>query len=226
MLVVVGCASEAQREELPIEDDFAGDCNWSEDNDEDVSLGCENGQYRVLFKSTERTAKHIITRRLENPIDSGAVEAEVTLSALPAGADDFAFSGLGCVASPPDDPIRGYVFFVGSGGSEERGFAIVKVDETDESLSQESFLEYLADERSDAVAGMGAKNHIRGECRATEQGVELAMFLDGKQVGTASDSNGFHPFDGFAFLVLASKAGTDVRYDNFRGEEIGKGDSE
>lgn len=226
MLVVVGCASEAEREELPLEDDFSGDCSWSEENDEDVSLGCEDDQYRVLFKSTERP-RHIITRRIGDPIDSGAVEADVTLNALPgAGADDFALSGLGCVASPPDDPTRAYAFSVLSTGSEEHAFAIIKVDETDESLRQDRFQEILVLEPSDAVAGVGAKSHIRGECRATGQGVELAMSLDGKQVGTASDPNGFHPFDGFAFLVAASKAGTDIRYDNFRGDEVGTRDSE
>jgi len=227
VLAVIGCGGEGQKAELPIEDDFSGDCQWSQDKDEDVSLGCEDGQYRVLFKSTERTGKHRIGLYLDESVDSEAIEADVTLRALPgAGADDSAFYGLACMVSPRAAPSRGYVFFVGSIGSGERGFAIVKIDETDESLRREGFYQYLADEQSDAVAGTGETNHLRGECRSTEQGVELAMYLNGKQVGRASDPNGFHPFDGFALLVQASGAGTDVRYDNFKVEEVVKGDSE
>jgi hypothetical protein len=225
VVLLVGCASKVQREQLPIKDDFSGECNWSEDNDEDVFLGCEDGEYRVLVKSTERTAKHIVFRRLEEAIDSAAVESDATLHAFPAGADRFEFEGLGCVASPPDAPTRGYLFVVGLAGLEERGFAIVRIDETDESLREQGFFRNLVDEQSDLVAGIGEKNHIRGECRATEKGVELAMYLDGKQVGRATDPNGFRPLEGFAFFVFTSKAGTDVRYDNFSAEEIAEGDS-
>lgn len=136
------------------------------------------------------------------------------------------FSSLGCLISAFGEPFRGYIFVIGTDGTGERGLAIVKVDETDESLRQEGYFEFLTDEQSEAVAGVGGQNHLRGECRTTGEGVELTMFLDGKQVGSASDPNGFHPFDGFAFLVVATKAGTDVRYDNFIAEEVGTGDSE
>jgi hypothetical protein len=224
--LLVGCASKVHREQLPIEDDFSGDCKWSEDDDEDVSLGCEDGEYRVLFKSTERTAKHVIFRRLEEPIDSAAVETDATLRAFPGtGADRFEFEGVGCVASPPGHPTRGYLFVVGLAGPEERGFAIVRIDETDQSLREQGYFRNLVDQQSEAVAGIGAQNHIRGECRATKQGVELAMYLNGEQVGTATDPDGFRPFEGFAFFVFASKAGTDVRYDNFSAEEIAEGES-
>jgi hypothetical protein len=179
----------------------------------------------VLFKSTERTAKHIVTHRLEDAVDSVAVEADVTLRALP-GADAGAFSALVCVASPPEEPVRGYAFFVWANEAGGRGFAIVEVDETDESLRQVGFLRYLVDEGSDAAAGVGGTNHVRGECRTTGQEVELAMFLNGSQVGTATDRNGLHPFDGLAFLVLSQNAGTEVRYDNFSAEDLGEVDSD
>lgn len=65
----------------------------------------------------------------------------------------------------------------------------------------------------------------RGECRAKEQRVELAMFLDGNELKTVSDPNRPRPFEAFALIAFASEAGTDVRYDNFVAEEIGQDDS-
>jgi hypothetical protein len=221
-LALCGCADDVERDALPIEDDFSGACAWVVDEDEDVSLGCKDDQYRVLFKSTERTAKHIVTERLDDPVDSVAVEADVTVQALSGGgSDDFALSGLVCVVSAPAEPSRGYAFFLGADGSGDRGLAIVKVDEADESLEEDGYFEYLLDERSEEVGEVGAATHVRGECRTTDQGVELAMFLNGEQVGTANDPDGLHPFDGLAFLVISPKAGTDVRYDNFAADALG-----
>jgi len=131
-----------------------------------------------------------------------------------------AFSGVGCIASGANERGRGYVFFVAAIG-EVTGYALVRLDETDKSLREDEYFKYLADAASDVVADPGESNHIRGECRATEDGVNLAMFVTGKQVATASDPNGFHPFDGLAFEVLAPESQTDIRYDNFRAENIG-----
>ena len=178
----------------------------------------------VLIKSTEHTAEaeRIITHALEPPVDSVAVEADITLRALSgANADDSVFSGLACMGSPSSN---GYAFFVGADGTGVRRFAIVKVDETNPSLSQ--VVDYFVDERSDAVAGVGATNHVRGECRTNGQEVELTMFLNGNQVGTASDPDGRHPFNGLSFLVLSPNPGTDVRYDNFSAENLAEGDSD
>jgi len=210
--------------ELPIEEDFDGEyCSWPQVDYDYLTVGCEDDQYMVLFKS-EQTAKHILTHSLEPPVDSVAVEADITLRALSgANADGSVLSGLACWVSRLGN---GYAFFVGADGTGVRRFAIVKYDEADPSLGEAAFFHYFVDERSDAVAGVGATNHVRGECRTNGQVVELTMFLDGNQVGTASDPDGRHPFNGLSFLVLSPNPGTDVRYDNFSAENLAEGDSD
>jgi hypothetical protein len=71
------------------------------------------------------------------------------------------------------------------------------------------------------VPAVGAKAHIRGDCRTTATGGELQMFVNGMLVGTATDSARFGPFEAFGFVALSTKSGTDIRYDNFSAKELG-----
>lgn len=225
-LLAVGCASRVGRSSLPIQDDFADDCKgWSHDEDENVFLGCKDGEYRVLFKSTEQQGKHFIPLRSEEDVGSASVEADATLRAFPGASDNgVEFHGVGCWVSPPNEPAQGYVFFVNPGN---QAFAIVKMDETNESLAKQGYFTFLVEEDSEAVAGLGETNHIRGECRTTEDDrIALTMYLDGQQVGAASEVHGFSGFEAFGFMVFSTKAGTDLRYDNFRAARLGKADSE
>ena len=207
-------------------DDFAGDCeSWSHHEDENVSVGCKDGEYRVLFKSTKQQSKHLIYRRSEEDVSSVTVEAEATLRAFPnASANDLEFHGVACFISPPNAPAQGYAFFV---DPKRRALAIMKLDETDKSLAKQGFFIFLAEKRSEAVGGVGEKNRIRGECRATEDDrIALKMYLEGQQVAAASDAHGFSGFQSFGFFVFSTKAGTDLRYDNFRAARLGTADSE
>ena len=74
----------------------------------------------------------------------------------------------------------------------------------------------------EAVAEVGKTNRLRGECRATDDGVELAMYIDGQQVGTATDPEGFRDFGAFGFVVISTRVGTDIRFDNFEADELGE----
>jgi len=212
-VLIAGCTGEVQRDELPIADNVSGDCQWSEDNDEDVSLACEDGQYRILVKSVKKTAKHIIPRRLSEPVESASVEVDTTLARLP-GKGSAAFSGVGCIVSGANKPTRGYIFFVGN-TPDGAGYAMARIDETDKSLRDDAYFKFFDDATSDVVGGVGETNHIRGECEGASYGVNLAMFVNGKQVATAIDPGGFHPFDGFAFQLLVPEQGTDISYDNY-----------
>jgi hypothetical protein len=217
-LSVVACASSVPRDDLPIEDDFSGDCKWSEDESEAISLGCENGEYRLLFKNTQREDHHYIPRRSETAVDSVSMETDATLRTFGGGRDDFEFHGIGCWASKPDKPARGFVFVLEPA---VHGFAIVENDETNQSLKKSDYFRALVDKASAAVPAVGAKAHLRADCRATATGVELKMFVNGTQLGTATDSNRFGPFEAFGFLALSTKTGTDIRYDNFSAKELG-----
>jgi hypothetical protein len=222
VLLFAGCAGEAQREELPIQNDMSGDCGWPEATDQDLSLSCEDGHYRVFLGSVERTSKHIVEKHFKSPVESVAVEVDSILRRLPNAGGVLA--GVGCVASGPEEPIQGYVFFLGAEG-ERSGFAIVKVDETDDTLEQQGFLEVLTEGTSDAVEGVLGNNHVRGECRVTDSGVDLLVLLDGDQLARATDQDGFAPYDGAGLLVQATSAGTEIWFDNFRAEEIGRTES-
>ena len=215
-LLTVGCEGEVRRSGLPIQDDFSGDCDWSDDEDENVSLGCTGGEYRVLFKSTEKMIEHLIPRRSEEAVNAVSVEADATLRAFPdASENDYEFHGVGCWVSPARAPGQGYLFLV---NPEKEALAIIKMDET--APAEQGFLKVLLDEESEAVPSIGEKIRVRGECRATEDRVNLTMFLEGEQVGSATDAPGFRGFAAFGFLVLATQPGTDIRYDNFTAEEL------
>jgi len=222
LVVLLGaCADEVARGDLPISDDFSGDCDgWSEDNDEHIALGCEDGAYRAVFKRTDERPHHMIPRRTEEPSRSVSVEADATLQPFTgATGESFEAHGVGCWSSPADELAQGYLFLV---SPSEQAFAIIRHDETDERLRNQFYFRALIDEESDAVAAVGETNRLRGECRASDDGVELTMYLDGQQVGTATDPDGFRAFEAFGFVVISTKAGTEIGFDNFEADELGE----
>lgn len=218
-LALVGaCGGEVARSDLPITDDFSGSCRWSEDNDEHISLDCQEGTYRALFKRTDERVHHVVPRRIAQSVASATVEADVTLRAFPGGSsEDFQAHGVTCLASPEGAPIQGYSFLV---APSVRGIAIVKHDETDASLEEQFYLRALVDEQSGAVPSVGETTRIRGDCRADGEGVELTMYLDGKEVARAHDPSGFAQFEGLGFVVMSTRVGTEIRFDDFKADAL------
>lgn len=218
--VLCACASEPERRALPISDDFSGECDWVEDDDEHISLGCDDGGYRALFKRTDERLHHVIFKRIEDPSHFVSVEADATLRVFPQGSSvDFQAHGVGCFASPAGERAQGYLFLVAPG---VRSVALVRIDEEDESLREQFYFRALVDEESEHVAAVGGTNRIRGKCQAADDGVEVTMYVDGKVVGQVRDPKGFRPFEAFGLIVISSKGGTDVLFDNFKAEEIGE----
>ncbi len=143
----------------------------------------------------------------------GGCAEEVVRSSLPI-SDDFSGecawsqdAGGGSVSGLPVP-----------GGAEYRCLAIVRNDETDEQVQKRLSFQALIDQRRSLLPGR--TNRIRGECRRTEDGVELTMYLDGRGVGTARDRNGFGSFEAFGFVVISSEPGTDVRFDDFEADPL------
>jgi hypothetical protein len=219
MALPTGCSTkEVGRSDLPIESDFSDCEGWSDDDDENILLGCTDEQYKVLFKSTATEISHVIPRRSEEPVDSVGVEADVTIATLPGTpAKQFVAVGLGCWISAPDEPLQGYEFLVSPGS---HGYAIAKLDETNAAFKKQFYLQILVEGESPAVAGVGDPNHLRGECRGSANAVELRMSLDGEEIDHASDAAGFQAYEAFGFVCYSTEAGTDIRYDNFVAEEI------
>jgi hypothetical protein len=207
-LAALGCTVEGVpvTDELPIRDNFSGECEWAEGEDDDVSYGCRDGEYRILFDGSEGNDNQFFSRQLEEAVSAVAVEADVVVRAFPESqqGDAFEYHGIGCWASSEAD--QGYLFLIDPSTSE---FGIAKQDG-----GNLSFLVV----RSDGVAGIGETNRIRGKCQRTEGGVDLTMFVNGEQVWAEVDPHGFQPFKEVGFLVRSTKSGTDLRYDNFTAD--------
>jgi hypothetical protein len=211
------------RSDLPISDDFSGSCDgWSDDNDQHITLGCEEGTYNALFKRTDERIHHFVPRRIEEPAAFVSVESDATLHALPGAADEaFEAHGVGCWSSGFGAPTQGYSFLVSPSAG---AIAIVRHDETDESLREQFYFRALLDEESEAVAPIGETNRVEGRCQAGDDGTELTMYLDGKLVGQRRDPNGFGPFEAFGYVVMSTQVGTDIRFDNFEANKISEFD--
>ena len=161
----------------------------------------------------------MIPKRVEEPVASVAVEADAALAAFPGGSsEELQLHGVGCFASGVGEPSQGYLFLV---GPTVGGVAVVRQDETDETLEDSLFLSALVDEESPAVVPAGETTRIRAECEETGDGVELTMYLDGEEVARARDPEGFGPFEAFGFVTFSSRTDTDIRFDNFHAEELG-----
>ncbi len=207
-----------ERAGLPIADDFSGECLWSENDDEEIKLACEGGEYRVLYGRVDERIQHVMRRPVEEPVRSVSVETDVTLTDFPGDpVEDFQAHGVGCWASPVGATAQQGILFVVAPGVST--FAVVLQDETIEKT-----LRFLIEEESDAVAPAGQTTRIRGECQATDDGVDVSMSLDGKEVATArvpGQSAARARFQAFGFVSFSTRTDTDIRFDNFRAEELG-----
>ena len=93
-------------------------------------------------------------------------------------------------------------------------YGILRVDETDPSLNKLNNAYPLIFRPSSTVRGQGSVNHIRGECREDAGQIALKMFVNGVEIGDASDSH-FHGFQQAAIVAYSTEPGTEFRYDNF-----------
>jgi hypothetical protein len=205
-----GCGSQ-----LPLEDDFAGSCDWSQDEDDDVQEGCTEGQYRIFFKSTAHYASTHATLRLDEPVSSIGLEADVSVLAAPkASPEDPAATGLTCEADPNARSEQRCVFYV---ALQPQSFGIEKIDKANR-RSRTLAHGFLP---SEAIFGIGGTSRMRAECGRDGEQVKLTMLLDGREIKEVTDPDGFPGLIGFGFTAISPKAASsDFRYDNFAAEEL------
>ena len=185
-------------------DDFEGSCRqWSTDRDERVALSCSDGAYHILVRNPDRP-QH--SRLFDDARARLSVEADVVLVEPRKLA--FEAHGVSCWGSP----TLGYVFAVAPDAS----YAIVKQDVA---AGKQQILK-LGDTNR-ALAGISARNRIRGDCEAVAGGARLTLFVNGDRIATARDNAAPRSFIGFGLFVTTSERGTDVRFDNLlvRGDE-------
>jgi hypothetical protein len=108
---LVGCGSGADREVLPIQEDFST-CNAPEINEEQ-EVGCVNGEGRFLFKDTETRVGALNALLLPRSMASVTVASDVTLHSVSGNtAKQLVWGGVVCTASQGDKPAKGYEFVV------------------------------------------------------------------------------------------------------------------
>lgn len=200
--------------ELPVDDDFSGDCHWAQDASGGAEVGCVDGVYQITVHDPSVAFHQTVPTRFR-PVDHLIIEADVTLTTLPVhGKHDYAYYGVNCTATAAGRPARGYVFIVqpfdGRAG-------VLRYDETDKSTKGSFYLKNLLAAPPDRdLAGTGRTVHIRAECDSSK-GAQTVLTLEVNgtpQTVVIGDDRGFGPFRSAGFDMFTTLAGTTVKYDN------------
>ena len=199
----VGCGF-VRPTELPYTQDFSDCDKWPEEDDDHVSLSCEEGHYHFVVKTapyvqSSGTPLSASVDRVSMSVDASVQDFEAT--------DEI---GLACWHGDEDSP--GYRASLNPEGHHwymvrepGQGAAIEDVPAT-ESGSQIP------------VPAEGEVLHIRVDCLASPSETTLRLFLNGALVGTGHDANGFDQFNAVGMIVGARTSPAAVDFDNFHVE--------
>jgi hypothetical protein len=204
--------NSARNADIFVRDDFSDPASgWSRENNDAVMLDYADGGYRILMKTPgPRDARLSFGSTDEPPaVEAVSVEADATQRAGPYSSgqkDEFEFHGVVCWgADAQSDDLRfGYKFVL----TPERHYGILRDDQSADGLV------VLAEGDLDS-AGYGTTNRIRGECTLRGGGSTLlVLYVDGKKIAQARDSDGPERFAAIGLTVETSEVGTDIHFDN------------
>ncbi len=198
--------SEKDEPGLPFADDFSSQaCHWQTATDPFVSLGCVHGEFRVLIKRLG--VPQNVRRFVANGVPSLRVEADTTRRA----GTQIVLYGTSCWSSQE----KGYILGVSAGGA----WAIFRID-----VNANPIQTSLAESPStNAVPGFAKTNRVRCDCiSGAGKQTTLILYVNGAKIATARDRHGLGPLKGYGFFVITTKAGSDVRFDNFAARTISK----
>lgn len=195
--------------QLPLRDDFGGECRWAQASNAAAVLGCVDGSYRVLVKRSERP---VAAHRTIEKTPAVRVSAEATFESGPPvlSGSERAVYGLGCSTRVGGD---GYLFLVSAAGfavigrvkREQAGFETLA--ETDEALPK--------------PLAQGQRLHIRGDCLAPKDGEgRLVLAVDGEVVLAAVDPGGPTSFGDLGLYVASTSDDTEVRFDKLAADRL------
>jgi hypothetical protein len=202
--------STVLRKQLPISDDFSGDCLWADDSSGGAVVGCRNGAYRILAKQPSVNYHQVVPTRFRSANDI-IVESDATLAALPTLRDrDYVYYGVDCLASAVGEPDRGYVFVMKPDGVA----GVLRFDETASELKPFYLKDLASSAPNPQFAGRGTRLRIHAECDSTGPTTRLVMKVNGQVVVSTVDDVEFGGFQAAGFDVFTTVPGTDVRYDN------------
>jgi hypothetical protein len=177
---------------LPFEDDFSDPgTGWEVGDDEDGSVGYNDGVYFVIAREENRT----VVGRANRSFDNVVIEVDATqISAGPTDNNDY---GVTCRGQGNGDEY--YLLISGDGY-----YSILKWVGSE--------FENLVDWTSSDVIHRGsASNHIRAVC----DGSRLALHVNGELLAQASDAAFFAGDIGLTATTYEDEP-TEVHFDNLR----------
>lgn len=216
LAILAGCGPVGgDAAELPLRDDFGGQCRWAQASSAAAVLGCVEGRYRVLVKRSERP---VAAHRTIERTPAVRIEAEATFQSGPPvlSGSERAVYGVGCWTRVNGD---GYLFLVSPAGfaliarvkREVGGFETLA--ETDEALAEP------------LVPGESVR--VRADCLAPKgEAGRLVLAVNGRIVLAAADPDRPSSFGDLGFYVASTSDGTEVRFDDLAADRLAGRDLE
>jgi hypothetical protein len=216
LLLFAGCGGdEINVSELPLRQDFA-DCSGFTMNDDVSTVDCPDEELRILVSQPEASPVHFAPFRFDDRPEVLTVSASARVA---KGGDIW---GVGCLASEPGQPGRGYAAVL----SENGGAGIMRIAPgpgggVDGRVPQQ--LEIIAESPSGRTIQKPAEEHeLRIRCAAAPAGaVRVRASIDGGKSITARDRKGIGPYTAAFAIVLTDKPQTDVRFDDVVADAVG-----
>ena len=215
-LPVSGCGtsslgSSVVTGDLPIDDDFSGDCHWAQDDSGGAEVGCVDGAYRITVHDPSANYHQTVPTRF-GPVDDLIVETDVTLTALPTlGKRDYAYYGVNCTVTGAGQPARGYA------SSSSRPTAGPACSDTTRPTRRSRTASIEEPARRPARPRPRRQPAHRARPRGMRfsgAGTTLTLQIDGVEKVRVGDKNGSGPFRSAGLDMFTTLAGTTVEYDN------------
>ena len=187
-------ADETEPAETVFADDFSRPSDrWPTGRDPTGRLAYREGSYRITV--TEGSSIQQISQTLARRVPALRIDAELVERKRSPGDDGY---GVACVA--------GDVAFVFEIDAEAGTYGFL-VDEGESGVELDSGA-------SDAIAGIGKVNRLRAECVPAPDGIDLLLFVNGRDVGRLTWHGEAGPFDSLSVRVYSDQGGTEVELDD------------
>jgi hypothetical protein len=196
--LVGGCSLKGLS--LPLEDDFAGTCQWPEHEDEEALRDCADGTYRLRAKND---TPQMSWTGLSSESKTLRFEAVAAGTSTPVSDATF---GIGCFDSKGE---HGYGLAV----ARDDSFAILYM------TSRLKDWRVLAEGQ---VKVRDGDNILRLDCVTSDSEATLDGFLNGQAIAVAKDP---HPVSSFRALALFVGGETEGSFDDASARELSDEDS-
>jgi hypothetical protein len=209
VVLAAGCGGGGGVEaaELPLRENFA-ECEGFTMNDEVATIDCPEGELRVLVEQPDVSPSHFVPFRFDTKQQT--LDASVRARGLKTVGAAW---GIGCLASEPGEGGRGYLLIV----DDDRAAAILSLDV--ESQEGDRFAQRFStlDTAKDVIGDPATPHKLAIRCFDSDSGsVSIRGSINGRDALFAEDRPGLSPFTAAASTVLASRPGTDVRFDDLQ----------